>query len=77
MNRVIAGDFEILEGEDYLTTYKFNTEVGSHYFCNKCGIQTFHNPKSAPDIWSVNVRCIPEIEIQKLQPKQVYGSKLE
>jgi len=76
MNRVVSGDFQIIDGEGSLKTYKFNTQVGTHYFCGNCGIHTFHNPRSAPDIWSVNVRCIQEIDPNSLQPKQVHGSKL-
>lgn len=77
MNRVMSGDFQILSGEDVLTIYKFNTGLASHYFCSKCGIQTFHNPRTAPDMWSVNVRCLPDVDLQTIHPKQVYGSQLD
>ena len=77
MNRVAPGEFAILQGEDQLRAYKFNTNVGTHYFCANCGIQTFHNPRSAPEIYSVNVRCIDDINLDDITPKQVYGSKLD
>ena len=77
MNRVTAGDFRILKGRDLLSEYTFNTGVGKHFFCSNCGVQTFHNPRSAPDIYSINLRCVPEVDIEALSPRQVYGSKLD
>lgn len=77
MNRVISGDFQILEGKSALTTYKFNKGIASHYFCGRCGIHTFHNPRTAPELYSVNVRCMPEVNIQDIRPKQVFGSELD
>ena len=77
MNRITVGDFKILSGKDEMTIYKFNTNIANHYFCTRCGIQTFHNPRSAPDVWSVNVRCIEDVELQSLAVRQVHGSKLK
>ena len=77
MCRVQPGQFEQLQGKQYLNAYKFNTGVGQHHFCSKCGTHTFHNPRTAPDIWSINLRCIESIDLGRLQPKQVLGSKLD
>ncbi|EFC40964.1 hypothetical protein NAEGRDRAFT_80881 [Naegleria gruberi] len=41
-----------------LGCYTFQTHVAKHYFCPKCGICTFYKPRSNPDGWSVNMRCI-------------------
>lgn len=77
MNRVAPGQFDIVSGESDLGQYKFNTQAATHYFCKKCGIQMFHNPRSAPEIWSVNIRCIDEIDLDGLVTNQVFGSKLK
>jgi hypothetical protein len=50
--------FELLEGEDDLVTYTFNTRVAQHRFCRVCGIKSFYVPRSNPDGISVNVRCL-------------------
>ena len=41
-----------------LSCYTFQTHVAKHYFCPKCGICTFYKPRSNPDGWSVNMRCV-------------------
>ena len=50
--------FTLLQGEDVLKTYKFNTEVAQHKFCSICGIHSFYIPRSHPDCIDVNVRCL-------------------
>ena len=53
-------DFKLLQGEDSLTTYTFNTGVAQHYFCKVCGIKPFYIPRSNPDGVDVNVNCFDE-----------------
>ena len=54
--------FRLLRGEDVLTTYRFNTGVAAHLFCGICGVKSFYRPRSNPDGWSVNARCLDDIE---------------
>ena len=51
-------DFTVLKGVDQLTTYKFNTCAAKHLFCRQCGVKSFYQPRSHPDQWSVNYRCV-------------------
>ena len=48
-------DLTVTQGEESLTLYQFNTGEAKHYFCSKCGIHTFHQQRSEPDHYSVNV----------------------
>jgi len=41
-----------------LTNYQFNKKIAQHYFCKTCGIKSFYQPRSHPDCWSINVRCL-------------------
>jgi hypothetical protein len=50
--------FRLLQGEHFLTTYAFNTGVAKHLFCSVCGIKSFYVPRSHPDGYSVNARCL-------------------
>jgi hypothetical protein len=50
--------FELLAGDDALATYTFNTGTAKHLFCSVCGVKSFYVPRSHPDGYSVNVRCL-------------------
>jgi len=50
--------FRLLQGEDALTAYRFNTQQAKHLFCRHCGIKSFYVPRSHPDGISVNARCL-------------------
>lgn len=50
--------FRLLTDPSALTTYTFNTGVAQHTFCKTCGIKAFYTPRSNPDGYSVNVRCL-------------------
>lgn len=51
-------DFTLLQGAEALTTYRFNTGIAQHTFCQVCGIHPFYRPRSHPDQFDVNVRCL-------------------
>lgn len=50
--------FRLLAGAEALTEYRFNTGAARHLFCAKCGVKAFYRPRSNPDGWSVNLRCL-------------------
>jgi len=50
--------FRLIAGEDALALYTFNTGVAQHLFCRVCGVKSFYRPRSNPDGWSVNARCL-------------------
>ncbi|AVI00531.1 GFA family protein [Citrobacter amalonaticus] len=51
----------VLSGQDKLTEYRFNTGTARHFFCSVCGIYTFHQRRSSPDQYGVNVACIENV----------------
>ena len=55
---VPAARFRLVDGEDVLTEYRFNTGTARHLFCGHCGVKAFYVPRSHPDGFSVNVRCL-------------------
>ncbi|MBK6660498.1 MAG: GFA family protein [Proteobacteria bacterium] len=55
---VPAARFTLLTAHDALTTYCFNSGVARHTFCRYCGVKAFYVPRSNPDGYSVNLRCL-------------------
>ena len=51
-------EFRITQGEDTLTTYRFDTMSAEHHFCSVCGIYTHHKRRSNPNQLGVNVACL-------------------
>ena len=69
--------FKLLGGARALTAYTFNTGVARHLFCKVCGIKSFYVPRSNPDGYSVNVRCLEGKTVRRLKVRQFDGRHLE
>ena len=52
--------FTLLRGHQALTSYRFATGAAEHLFCATCGVKSFYRPRSHPDAWSVNAKCLDE-----------------
>jgi len=61
---VSPDQFRQLQGEDDLVVYRFNTEQAKHNFCKHCGIHAFGHPRSTPEIYLVNVRCLDDFDLE-------------
>lgn len=60
---VPAADFTLLRGESDLSFYLFNTQRAKHIFCRHCGIHSFYIPRSHPDCFDVNFRCLDAVSL--------------
>lgn len=56
-----TGGIKVLQGEDVLSSYRFNTGTAQHFFCSRCGIYTHHQRRSNPRQYGVNVACLEGI----------------
>jgi hypothetical protein len=74
---VPAERFTLLSGRDVLTTYSFNTGTAKHLFCSLCGIKSFYVPRSHPDGFSVNARCLDEGTVEDMTITQTNGRDWE
>jgi len=52
--------FRLLRGAEALSEYRFNTGTAQHLFCAHCGVKSFYVPRSNPDGYSVNLRCLDQ-----------------
>ena len=49
---------KIISGRELIQEYVFKTETAKHLFCKLCGIKSFYQPRSHPDVFSVNLKCV-------------------
>jgi hypothetical protein len=63
---VPKSQFRLLSGTEALTTYEFNTRSAKHLFCSVCGVKSFYVPRSHPDSYSVNARCLDEGTVEAM-----------
>jgi hypothetical protein len=69
--------FRLLSGRERLKAYRFNTQVAEHLFCSTCGIKSFYVPRSHPDGYSVNVRCLDGAPLEGIEPRDFDGQNWE
>jgi len=74
---VSVDEFRLLQGEDALLTYTFNTGIAKHRFCKHCGVKSFYVPRSHPDGISVNVRCLDEETVEAVNITAFDGQNWE
>ncbi len=74
---VPASRFRLLRGTETLETYTFNTGTARHLFCRRCGIKSFYVPRSNPDGFSVNLRCLDHATIERVDVTEFDGRNWE
>jgi hypothetical protein len=63
---VAAARFRLLQGAEFLTEYTFHSGVAKHRFCRVCGVKAFYVPRSNPDGFDINVRCLDPETIESV-----------
>ena len=74
---VPADRFRLVSGADALATYTFNTGAAKHHFCTVCGVKSFYVPRSHPDGFSVNARCLDAGTVTSMTVRQFDGRNWE
>ena len=69
--------FKLLCGAENLVTYTFDTREAKHLFCKTCGIKSYYVPRSHPEGFSVNVRCLDESTIKSVKIEPFDGKNWE
>lgn len=69
--------FRLLSGSECLTSYQFNTATARHLFCSVCGVKSFYVPRSHPDGYSVNARCLDEGTVTGMRVERCDGKNWE
>lgn len=74
---VPASRFRLLSGEDKLATYTFHQHIAKHHFCSVCGIKSFYVPRSHPDGFSINFRCLEPGQFTSVMTTEFDGKAWE
>ena len=74
---VNSNDFELLAGAQVLEEYRFGTATARHLFCRRCGIKSFYVPRSHPEGFSVNARCLDEGQVRSIRVRAYDGRHWE
>src|SRR5476649_1447835 len=74
---VPASRFKLLSGAEQLTSYQFNTGTAKHLFCAVCGVKSFYVPRSHPDGYSINARCLDAGTVSALRVSAFDGQNWE
>lgn len=65
----------LLSGADAITTYQFGTGTAKHTFCRHCGIHGFYQPRSDPENYSVNTRCLDDYDPKRMAPGRLFDGR--
>jgi hypothetical protein len=74
---VPAARFRLLRGREALSQYTFGTGVARHLFCRTCGVKSFYVPRSNPDGYSVNARCLDRSTVEAVTVEPFDGRNWE
>ncbi|MDK4793910.1 MULTISPECIES: GFA family protein [Acinetobacter] len=68
-----------LEKSDILETYTFNKHMINHHFCKNCGIHPYAQGTDAEgnSIFAINVRCIDDIDLDKIKINYFDGRSVQ
>lgn len=69
--------FTLLTDPAELTTYTFNTGTAKHLFCRRCGIKSYYVPRSNPDGFSINLRCVDPAGFESIEFEDFDGRNWE
>jgi len=75
-------EIENLEGESFLTVYRFGDKDVDHHFCRICGICPFHTVAkipptctgpARPEDYRINLGCVQELDVYALDIQMIDG----
>lgn len=66
--------FTLDQGNEAMATYTFGSHTARHRFCRTCGVHPFYRPRSHPNAYDINVRCLDEDILHRV-PVEVFDGQ--
>jgi len=66
-------NFKLVKGHDAMSTYSYGSHQAKHFFCKKCGVQSFSIPRSNPDGYAITLHCLDEGTVKKVKVEKFNG----
>src|SRR5947208_16977174 len=70
---VLPERFRLLAGAEY----QFGTFTARHLFCRHCGVAPFYRPRADPTKYTINVRCLEDVDLATLRIEKFDGRSWE
>ena len=64
---------KIQQGICLFTLYQWNTHTAPHYFCKICGIYTFHQRRTDPSVYGIDIGCFDDLDYASFQDVPMEG----
>jgi hypothetical protein len=74
---VPGAHFRLMSGAEHIRSYSFNTGTAKHLFCGICGVKSYYVPRSNPDGFSINLRCVDPGTIEQVDYEDFDGRNWE
>jgi hypothetical protein len=65
----------VIQGEEHLSTYTFNTHTIRHRFCATCGCAPFGEGRkpTGDAMAAINIRCLEDVDLSHIEVTPVDG----
>lgn len=73
MAKIPEAALHIVQGEELLSLYEWNSKRAKHHFCSQCGIYVFHRKRAAPEHYGVNIFCLDGFDVSSLPIRPTEG----
>lgn len=55
-------ELSVAKGQDRLSLYQFGTMTAKHWFCSICGTHVYHQRRSNPNEYGINIGCVHDVD---------------
>lgn len=77
LHLIVGRDDVRIESNATQVEYRFGSKTARHFHCSTCGITPYYVPRSHPDGYSINARCLEGFDITAFEVTPFDGQNWE